>query len=280
MLITHNETAKEAWEKWANLTKEKIADSYDREGSYSGEYLRKVLGDIDTFSNGWAGDTASVSREIAAGVFDTSDFERARRNGSFSNLMAELGFFAPKRNRVYSEYDGEWDYGRRFDVAPFASTKKMNNGIVPIVNIRAHFNFRGNATPNDIRQYGILCWSLVDALEMSGTRVKVEVCSGTTGLGRKNGKSVDSECSWLIKDADEYGDSLSIARCFTPTFLRRIIYAREAMIATEHNALVNHGLGSPAKGECKATPGVIMLYPDALEWSVETLRNFIEGAIK
>lgn len=161
-------------------------------------------------------------RDDLAGHVDMKPFIEARakmRSGPlYRKLQEKLTDSAPRRRRTMSEHDGDWDYGRRWEIAPFAATTKAFQP-ARTVKIRANFDANCSAKAEALDRYGAMVWALNDLIEQAGIRTEVIWAMDTRDIfsdGRGNGST-----EITIKRPKEYVAPSMIAAVAKARFFRR-----------------------------------------------------------
>lgn len=168
------------------------------------------------------GSTIGEFKEAANGKFDASEFtsQQSKYQGLEKLLSEKAEMIAPKRKRKLSEYDGEIDFDRRWDMAPYWNTVKEKSGVAPTLDIWCEFSFNCGVAAEDIAKFGVFCWSIANAVENAGIQVNLNLYN--YGERRNSQDHKWTDCNHIsVKKAGEYIDMQNIARCFTPGFYRR-----------------------------------------------------------
>lgn len=173
-------------------------------------------------------------------------------------LEAEL---LRKRTRFLSEHDGELDFDRLYERAPFYSTKFTNNGVARIMDINIDFTFSAGVDEKAITEYGTMAWAITDILEKAGIRCNIFVNTLCTGQSHGDLPINDYATKIKIKSTEEYIDTLDIARHFTSNYYRRVIFTTWGMANEALGREVAYGFGSVKNWDRKssAEKGVLNL---------------------
>lgn len=190
------------------------------------------------------------------------------------------------RKRVLSEHDGEWMPERQWETQQFSSTKREMGGIIPTLRIDVDFSFHAGITSDDIAKYGAFCWAVCDSVESLGISTEL-VLQNTCDLrlDTKGGKFSKTnrrlEFNAFIKNAGAYVDTLSIARCFTPLFLRRGIFAAKYAAGDANGDALESSLSTPLIPIRNVSePGRLFLRRETMQTPPEKLALDILSALQ
>lgn len=202
-------------------------DGYERRESFSG------------------GTVSMLERDLAGGI-DMAPFkaqkEKLARSGLQEKLQTKIANVVPRRRRAMSEHDGEWDFGRRWDLKPFAATQKaLSSG--RIVDVICHFAVNCKAKAHDINSYGAMAWAISDLIETCGVATRI-VCSYSV-RGVDSEKQVNSQIEIEIKKAGQYIAPNMVAAAFQANFFRRAVFGLLTLSCDLQNQGVSYGLGWP-----------------------------------
>ena len=219
-------------------------------------------------SKEFAGGTVKNFIEQGKGFVDMQDFlkEKEKFKDLYLKLNSEIAKISPMRKRRYSEHDGEWSLERQWEQAPFSNTYRTNEGIKPTLKINVDFNFRGDVKSDKITKYGCFVWVIIDAIESSGItceviQLKANDVSNYLSGDLKNKVKI-ARVFTKIKDAGEYVDAASIARCFTSQFYRRGLFTAMQVRFEEFNTHCHEGLGAPLNHTAKNKKGELNINID------------------
>jgi hypothetical protein len=197
----------------------------------------------------FCGGTVQDIQDSANGKFDTSLFleEKAKLQkqigSSLECLEAEL---TRKRTRFMSEHDGELDFDRLYEREPFHNTRITNNGITRVLDVNVMFHFSAGVSSRHINEYGAMTWAIIDILEKAGIRCNVYLNTNVTSLASKDGNYIDlTRYKVRIKGAEEYIDTMDIARHFTSNYFRRVMFNTFCISHESLGHEMQHGLGYP-----------------------------------
>lgn len=221
--------------------------------------------------------------------FDKTPFLEARK--SLAPMVRAIETMdvlkAKRRKRFASEHDGEYDFDRQWERSPFLATRIENSGSMSVIDVNCDFTISGGISHSSIAEYGAICWAVIDLLETAGFRCNVFITaeinnSGDTPIGKGVKKMQNRKIKILLKSAEEYIDTMNLARCFTPWFFRRCIFAFWCVFAESTGYDIDYGLGSCIAQFPSAKRGEINLAPELIQWrelKTEKLSNFIKTAI-
>ena len=142
------------------------------------------------------------------------------RGGLFKSL-APVYEHRPKRKRVNSEYDGDFDFDRKWEIKPFSTTKQIKVPI-PIIKINIFLGVNCGYSPESYNKYSALAWAVTQLIESHG--VNTEISYSSYAIGSCNG-SVDYYQTGILKEATKYLSPQSLAYALRTSFLRRHIFA-------------------------------------------------------
>lgn len=170
--------------------------------------------------------------------------EKANLDKSFSTLITKFAS-QPKRKRVMSEYDGEWQMHRQWEITPFASAARLPT-LLPCLEIRCEFNFNASVDSSEINTYGTIAWSIVSLLESIGVSVKLSI----SNPGEQSAFTSDSTVFFSsdtiidIKNFGEYVAPSELAKVFKSNFFRRAMFTHIVVGAEANGLRVSSSLGS------------------------------------
>lgn len=274
-------SAQAAFDIITNTSKSTFSDSTNR------EYEETLKSDHDS---GFRGGTQREVVDAGHGKFDKKAFEKKRdeMKKEFSKLDFLEQEIARKRSRVMSEYDGELDFDRLYERAPFYATRVSNNGSARTINLTIDFSFSAGVDADKINKYGATCWSIVDLLERSGIQCNVIIQNKVQRLASKGGQSkVEAPTNWIfnttVKGANEYIDTVDIARCFNTNFYRRAMFHAWVVGCDALGFQANYGLGSVEQMRSShASKGEIYLSAEQLMYkdiNMNQIETFIREAL-
>jgi hypothetical protein len=188
--------------------------------------------------------------------FVLQDFFQNKWHGKLRSDLSFINFKSKKRKRNLSEHDGDFDFDRVWDVKLFNSTRTEpfdNRVIVDIsMNISSWFS------PNDIREYGILCFHVVNFIEENGFVCDINLVSECDGMYHQHPKNYTKI---NIKESDQYQDNIGICKYFTDWFFRRCMFNMWCHYGMEKNLSMDSGLGRPAHSDTKGDKGYLYIAP-------------------
>ena len=164
-----------------------------------------------------------------------------------------------KRKRVMNEYDGEWDYDRRFEIKPFSRRGLMPNVHKKVI-LNVGFSFHCGISASTINEYGAFSAAIASTLESNGIGVELNIFDASIDLIHQ---TRDLAITWLkIKRFDEYLPSQMILQLFNANFFRRVLFGCKIKSSDDLNKPVHWGLGEPfqSKTHWECMPGTIYLH--------------------
>jgi hypothetical protein len=228
----------------------------------------------------FAGGSMAKLRRSLSGDIEMAPFESARQKLANSDLMnklrARLGQAAPKRRRINSEYDGEWDFDRRWESTPFAATTRPP-AIVRVITIEAEFAMSGGADSEMIDRYGATVWALCSLIESYGIQARI------VWRNSANNTSTDAIATDVrieIKKPGEYLPPSFLAATFQSLFYRRMGFAMIVAACDLAGKTCGGGLGSPIhRPAVEFLDGVLSLGPNVGRGYTDELEGAIMQAI-
>lgn len=201
--------------------------------------------DCFTKNKAWYGMSAkSFCKEISGKETSLqASFLRAReelaKTGIRESLEESAVGMRQKRRRCLSEHDGDWEMDRKWDLAPFSSTKIASKEF-PYIEVCWPMNMLGTASAGEIADFSSRCLALAELLETIGYRVALigedwnQGCLGTislSGVQRAAGWEVKPPVvkqtfhRLTIRDAGSYGNIQDFAIYTSCEFYRRVMFS-------------------------------------------------------
>lgn len=242
---------------------------------------------IADFYNGsqdahWTGGTAQDLRDDLEGRIDMRPFEKAKQKFEQSSLSKKLKErfekCQPRRTRVKSEYDGEFNESRRWDITPFDGVKKAP-GFGRAIDVIVYGSVSAQVDAKELDAYGNTVWALVDIIEQSGCNARVvtryQQSDYTQGKGGKLVIDVET------KKSGEYIAPSLLAATFKSNFFRRAIFQQICLGADIAGEMVGYGLGRPYNREKKIefNDGQLILAPEVRNASFDEIEKELLKAI-
>lgn len=148
-----------------------------------------------------------------------------------------------QRRRVRSEYDGDFDYDKRWDVEPYQERSKKPLS-TRIVKLTVESSFSASVKSQTINAFAGFVGAVITLLEQSGILVELKVNdTGTNFLD--NGKNCAFCISLNVKKADEYLPPAQVMKALSSVWYRRAIFGLICANAQNLRSEVSDGLGSP-----------------------------------
>ena len=147
------------------------------------------------------------------------------------------------RGRVRSEYDGDFDYDKKYDISPFSTrgkvlTKKKS------LKLYAELSFSGRVSSKVIDEYGAFVTALVFYFEKQG--VNIELYLTQTGSNPGSGNlEFCNRAKTKIKNSGEYLAKSEMLKIFNTVYFRRIGFAHIVASCDFIGQAASHSLGSP-----------------------------------
>lgn len=278
-----NATSRGVFQLWQNGNALKA-----REFSQSAEHIENALEEKDR-NGGFTGATASAVRRAFSGEFDTKLFRRAQEKVKGLITVPTLETLAGKRRTRYlSEYDGEYDFDRQYDLAPFSATRIENAGCIRVIDIDVEFSFNWRVSADSIAEYGALAWAIVDLVERAGIQANLRLAIPVTCDGpviekdAPHSKPTNIVQYIELKKAGEYIETMTLARCFTSFFFRRCIFAATCVFETARGRDTSHGLSYPNNKPSHASIGKLYIGSEAVnggEYQIKAIGEFLKTAL-
>lgn len=255
--------------------------AWEEKKTSSGIYRYLNHGDSDGSNDStFVGATFEQSEALARGVFDAEPFKAAREK-VLNKIKVDTtdALKAPMRRRFLSEHDGELDFDRLYERNPFHATKRENNGAIKAVEVLVHYSFCASVAAETIQKYGALTWSVVDKLERAGIQTELIVQYNAKPIENGAHNILNKKVLVTVKEAGQYLDTLSLARCFTTQFYRRFMWTLSALSAEVIGNQLSRSVGWGVDTYSSAKPGKIELSMDILGQDYQKLESYIKTAI-
>ena len=174
-------------------------------------------------------------------------YEKLRVNDLSEKLQSALLLVNPRRKRIMSEHDGDWDLDRKWDIRPFQSTHKvLAHGRA--IELVVHSAINCNSKSKDIEKYGALVWSVCNLIESCGITVGITLSYALREITKDN--SIGMTASLRIKKCGEYIEPTRLAASLQSAFLRKGIFSFIAAIADTAGKTVAINSGRPTQVYC------------------------------
>jgi len=243
----------------------------------------------EKFGNGrdsWYGWTTAQMVDAGAGKFDMAPFilEREKLAKLRTSLQEQILPVGRTRKRCFSEHDGEWSLERQHEIQPFAATRRETGGYLPTLAIDVDFSFHAGIEASKIAAFGAFCWAIVDSIETVG--LTTELALQNTGHLSGSGGDLAGTNNGLLtnvaaKAAGEYVDTMTLARCFTPGFLRRGIFLAKYAAGDALGAKLNSSLSQPfIQQRPVVSPGRLFLRREDMTADPEKVAAWVLQALK
>lgn len=181
------------------------------------------------------------------GKVNMKNFEKAAQKFANSNLSKKLKeqFLQcqPRRMRNKSEYDGEFNESRRYDIAPFDGIKKAP-GFGRAIDVILFCSVSCQVRSEELNAYGAMAWALVELIEQCGINARVLLKykqSNFLAEARDGELTINVEA----KKEGEYLAPSLLATALKSNFYRRPIFTFIAMGAECLDEKVSSSLGRP-----------------------------------
>lgn len=224
--------------------------------------------------NEWCGGTLdSLHRELQ-GDIDMQPFLKARdkflKNNLAQKLLENYANCQPRRVRVKSEHDGEWDESRRYDIAPYQGVKKSLGG-GRCIDIFASASVLCDTSAEQLKAYGCMVWALIDIIESMGVNCRIVFRYYSNHISEDG---MDGDTFIEVKKAGEYVSPSLIAAVSQPNFYRRAIFGLRCAMSDCNSERVDGGMGrSVTMPAIEFKKGILTLSPNVNNASFETIEK-------
>lgn len=197
----------------------------------------KRLFENDTFHGNYNEtiDTLINNRFVLQDFFENKWSSKLRQDLSFLNIKSK------KRKRKLSEHDGDLDMDRAYDIHYFNSTRTepFDNRIIVDIS----FDISCMFSTNDIREYGKLCYHVINFIEDHGYVCDVNITQELTNLYHFKPHGNVNTAKIEIKKSEQYQDNVTICKYFTDWFYRRLMFNLYYHYGNEKRIYTAAGLG-------------------------------------
>ncbi len=192
--------------------------------------------------------------------FTLEDFFENKWNGKLREDLSFLNAKSKKRKRNLSEHDGDFDFDRLWDIKLFNSTRTEPYDNRVIVDLS--FDISCWFSKEDIREYGKLCYHVVNFIEEHGYVCDINLVMETSGTYYGKNAPSTNLMKVNIKQSSDYQDNISICKYFTDWFYRRCMFNLMYQVGKEQKFTVCSSLGSPTGGKkTEGTKGYLYIAP-------------------
>jgi hypothetical protein len=225
---------------------------------------KEMMGDNDPDRISFCGGTYQEVLDDLSGKVDMKPFLKAREKFAKGKLAEKLktsiALVTPRRKRIMSEHDGDWDYSRRYEITPFANTKRAM-GAGRTIDLVCDFSISAYTTSEEIDRYGAMIWAISDLIEQAGVATNIIYRDRVTGMCSERKLAADIEVT--VKRAGEYISPSVLASVFKSRFYRRVMFGLFSVIPELVNRRVCSGLGRPVEDRARIefSNGKLVLNP-------------------
>lgn len=179
------------------------------------------------------------------------EFKKQLRNNEFFRKIQEKLAKQNKRRRVFSDKDGDFDYDRRFDIAPYSSVvkQKVNKRLV---DFNIHTGFSWQVNESTINKYAAVVCVLNDIFNTFGVATNIYNIKQTNGITESSGffgNPPHLKAKIKIKDSNNYSTTQTILKNIDSIFYRRALFGLTILAADYANKNVFESLGTPERYE-------------------------------
>lgn len=157
----------------------------------------------------------------------------------FSNQLLDHS----SRKRVRSEYDGDWDFDKRYDISPF-SKRALGKVKKRSIKIYGEVSFSSMTSSKIIDNYGAFIVALVNFFEKQGVNVDLYLTKTGTGAIGGDYSEIDRMITH-IKRSGEYLAKEDMLKIFSSVYFRRIGFTQIIMASEFRGKTVCGSLGRP-----------------------------------
>lgn len=183
---------------------------------------------------------------------DMTVFNKIKGSLKLDKVAAD--FTVLKRKRCQSEIDGEFNFDRKWDLAPFDSTKKLPMPVKSVV-VNCCFAAHSGIDFDQITAWGALCYGLIKILEDNGFSCEVNIIKEN----RNSGGNGHLTSIYKVKSCGEYISEQNLAKYFHGSFYRRCLLLGISLNGLLHEAPVGWKLGHPVTQKTSFVNGLITL---------------------
>lgn len=202
--------------------------------------------------------------------------EKLEKNKVFKGISYTLQE-SVKIRRAKSQYDGDYDYDKRWDLEPYQKTRREKLQ-VKIVKLIINFSFSWYVDAKKIDEFGAFVSGVVNMLEKTGVMVDLTLRSENKSF-LINGDDSRSVIDVKLKKTDEYFPIQNIFRTFKGNFYRRALFGLKVANAEFLGKDVCASLGSPVSHDTYYVDKDNIVYLSGVP-SPESEKEFFEDLLK
>lgn len=153
-----------------------------------------------------------------------------------------------RRRPTYDMYEGEPDAGRLLSGADeifFTSAKRVSK---PGIRVMIEFCFAAGVNNDTIKKYGAFCAGLMNALEVSGFDLTVDLWIPLDNL-MSDDRGTRTNVMMRVKRENELSDFTEWSAIFAPTGFRQLGFTALCMAADKIGKRTSYGLGNTIGGK-------------------------------
>lgn len=193
-------------------------------------------------NDGWKGNELKVIEEEMSGKKDMTNLfnmkEKIEKEGLVEKIKMQIQDKIPKRVRIKSEHDGEWDYDKRWELEPFTLSKRTNS-LNRNIKIVVDFGLNSGWGEESVDEYGAMVWCLCNIIEDLGIATQVSIMSRGMNVAR----GVNDSLYFEIKKPGEYITPFVLGSVAQTGFYRRVIFGFMILACDVANAEADASLG-------------------------------------
>ena len=180
------------------------------------------------------------------------EFKKELKNNEFFQKIQEKLIKQNKRRRVFTDKDGDFDYDRRFDIAPYSSVikQKVNK---KVVDFNIHTGFSWQVDESIINKYAAIVCVLNDIFNTFGISTNIYNIKSTENItdngGFFGGGPPHLKAKIKIKDSNNYSTTQTILKNIDSIFYRRALFGLTILAADYVDKKVQPSLGIPTRYE-------------------------------
>jgi hypothetical protein len=206
--------------------------------------------------------------------------ERLIKLGFERRLREKLADVAPRRKRVISEHDGDWNYDRRWEIQPFESTRKTL-GVGRSIQITCNLAVSCAVSAKKINRFATMVWAISDIIEACGIQTEI-ICRYFSRDYTREAK-VNFLAEFTAKDRETFCTPTTLAAMFNALTWRRTVFSLMEATPDIIGELASYGLGHAVNGDFPVKwvvgEGRLIMNSDTATGDTTQLENEILAAV-
>ncbi len=239
-------------------------DEIKRAASINGDEIVSQLTSNDDggFKGGTYGELVSALQGQLSMKAYQGAYDKYQKSGMIERIQSRIEDVAPRRKRIYSDHEGDWDYERRFEDEQFVGLTK-SSGAARAIDIKCNFGIHCGVGAEQINSYGALIWAVSQLIEQAG--IQTRIIYHIPCEGQNEDRDIDSSIEIELKAAEEYIAPSLLAAVFTSNFYRRVGFALDVSAAEAASQRGHYALGRPFRN-----PNPVMFLDGALHLGADS----------